>query len=53
MAADVDRLSHGRLLLGLGMGDQEIEFQRLGIPVPPVRQRQRGWRKPLHQQPLA
>jgi alkanesulfonate monooxygenase SsuD/methylene tetrahydromethanopterin reductase-like flavin-dependent oxidoreductase (luciferase family) len=42
MAADVDRLSHGRLVLGLGMGDSAIEFERMGISFQPVRQRQRG-----------
>jgi alkanesulfonate monooxygenase SsuD/methylene tetrahydromethanopterin reductase-like flavin-dependent oxidoreductase (luciferase family) len=42
MAADVDRLSHGRLVLGLGMGDSAIEFERMGISLQPVRQRQRG-----------
>jgi len=41
MAADVDRASHGRLVLGLGMGDDEHEFEQLGIPFPPARQRQK------------
>lgn len=41
MATDVDRLSQGRLVLGLGMGDAEDEFRRLGIPFPNTRTRQK------------
>ena len=48
MAADVDRLSHGRLVLGLGMGDAAGEFQRLAVPFLPVRQRQQGLEETLH-----
>jgi alkanesulfonate monooxygenase SsuD/methylene tetrahydromethanopterin reductase-like flavin-dependent oxidoreductase (luciferase family) len=48
MAADVDRLSQGRLVLGLGMGDAAREFQRLTIPFLPVRQRQQGLEETLH-----
>jgi alkanesulfonate monooxygenase SsuD/methylene tetrahydromethanopterin reductase-like flavin-dependent oxidoreductase (luciferase family) len=40
MAADVDQLSDGRLVLGLGIGDNEPEFDRLGIPLPPASERQ-------------
>jgi alkanesulfonate monooxygenase SsuD/methylene tetrahydromethanopterin reductase-like flavin-dependent oxidoreductase (luciferase family) len=39
--ADVDRLSGGRLILGVGMGDDEAEYRQLGIPFEPVPQRQR------------
>jgi alkanesulfonate monooxygenase SsuD/methylene tetrahydromethanopterin reductase-like flavin-dependent oxidoreductase (luciferase family) len=39
-AADVDRLSNGRLVVGLGSGDMPFEFEYLGIEHPPVRQRQ-------------
>ncbi len=42
MAADVDRLSGGRLLLGLGIGDNIPEFEQMGIPFPPVPVRQRA-----------
>ena len=47
LAADLDRLSAGRLVLGLGIGwdASELgwgtnEFDRLGLPYPPVRERQ-------------
>jgi alkanesulfonate monooxygenase SsuD/methylene tetrahydromethanopterin reductase-like flavin-dependent oxidoreductase (luciferase family) len=36
MAADVDRISAGRLVLGVGIGDADWEFRRLGIPFPPA-----------------
>jgi alkanesulfonate monooxygenase SsuD/methylene tetrahydromethanopterin reductase-like flavin-dependent oxidoreductase (luciferase family) len=40
LAADVDRLSGGRLVLGLGIGDDVDEFDMLGIPFPSTRVRQ-------------
>ena len=40
LAADVDRISGGRVVLGLGSGDQPHEFDRLGLTWPPVRERQ-------------
>lgn len=39
-AADVDRLSGGRLVLGIGIGDDVPEFEQMGIPFPPVKDRQ-------------
>jgi alkanesulfonate monooxygenase SsuD/methylene tetrahydromethanopterin reductase-like flavin-dependent oxidoreductase (luciferase family) len=41
-AADVDRLSGGRLVLGLGIGDAPDEFAAMGMPYPPVSVRQQG-----------
>lgn len=40
MAADIDALSNGRLVVGLGMGDNEDEFTQMGIPLPSIRERQ-------------
>lgn len=40
MAADVDRWSNGRLLLGLSIGDATHEFEQLQLPMPGVRERQ-------------
>ena len=42
MAADVDRLSGGRLVLGLGIGHVVAEFAQMGIPFPPTPVRQRA-----------
>jgi F420-dependent oxidoreductase-like protein len=39
MVADVDRMSGGRVELGLGAGWFEAEHRALGIPFPPVRER--------------
>src|SRR5207237_2289102 len=35
-AADVDRFSGGRLVLGIGFGDNEDEFRQMNLPVRPV-----------------
>lgn len=40
MAADVDRISGGRVVLGMGSGDQAWEYQQMGLAFPPVRDRQ-------------
>lgn len=42
LASDVDRLSGGRFVLGLGIGDVPTEFAQLGLPYLPPRERQRG-----------
>jgi alkanesulfonate monooxygenase SsuD/methylene tetrahydromethanopterin reductase-like flavin-dependent oxidoreductase (luciferase family) len=42
IAADVDRVSAGRLVLGLGIGDAPDEFAQQGIPFRPVRERQQA-----------
>jgi alkanesulfonate monooxygenase SsuD/methylene tetrahydromethanopterin reductase-like flavin-dependent oxidoreductase (luciferase family) len=39
LAADVDRVSGGRLVLGLGGGNHEREFVKLGLPVPGAAER--------------
>jgi alkanesulfonate monooxygenase SsuD/methylene tetrahydromethanopterin reductase-like flavin-dependent oxidoreductase (luciferase family) len=40
MSADVDRMSAGRLVLGLGIGDFLWEFEQLGLHLPSPRERQ-------------
>jgi alkanesulfonate monooxygenase SsuD/methylene tetrahydromethanopterin reductase-like flavin-dependent oxidoreductase (luciferase family) len=39
-AADVDRVSGGRMVLGIGIGDDVPEFNQMALPFPPVAQRQ-------------
>jgi len=46
MAESLDRLSAGRLLLGLGAGYSDTEFRAVGVPVPTPRQKVTGWRTP-------
>jgi hypothetical protein len=40
-SADVDRMSNGRVILGVGAGDDELECRQLGISMPPARERVR------------
>jgi alkanesulfonate monooxygenase SsuD/methylene tetrahydromethanopterin reductase-like flavin-dependent oxidoreductase (luciferase family) len=47
MAADLDRISNGRVMLGLGIGWNEPEFAQLGVPFRPVPERQRGLEEAL------
>lgn len=39
MAAAVDQLSNGRLVLGVGAGWNELEHAAYGIPLPPLKER--------------
>ncbi len=47
LAADLDNLSQGRALLGLGIGWDEKEFASLSVPFQPARQRQAGLEEAL------
>jgi len=38
--ADIDAISNGRLVLGLGSGDMPREFQQMGLAYPTIKPRQ-------------
>ena len=42
LAADVDCLSEGKLVLGLGIGNNQPEYERMGLPMPSTRDRQQA-----------
>lgn len=46
--ADLDQLSSGRALIGLGIGWNAPEFGRLGMALPPVPERQRALEEYVH-----
>lgn len=46
-SADVDRISGGRLVLGIGIGDDETEFREMGVPFLPNRKRQQAMKQAL------
>ncbi|MDQ6672669.1 MAG: LLM class flavin-dependent oxidoreductase [Chloroflexota bacterium] len=48
IVADVDRISQGRVVLGLGAGDMEAEFRAMGLVYPPVRERRGALAEALH-----
>jgi alkanesulfonate monooxygenase SsuD/methylene tetrahydromethanopterin reductase-like flavin-dependent oxidoreductase (luciferase family) len=41
-ASEVDRISGGRVVIGLGSGDAPEEFRQMGLACPPIRERQAG-----------
>ncbi len=47
LAADLDNLSDGRLILGLGSGWLEREFRGLDLPFPPIGKRQAALREAI------
>lgn len=47
LVADVDRLSGGRVVIGLGIGDKIEEFAQMGIPFPPAPERLRNMEESL------
>ncbi len=42
IAIDIDRLSGGRFILGLGIGDFPLEFSQMGLPFLPTKERQQA-----------
>lgn len=52
IVADVDRISQGRVVLGMGTGDIESEFRAMGLEHPPLRTRQHALSEALAVVPL-
>ena len=52
-AADVDRVSGGRMVLGIGIGDDVPEFNQMGLPFPAVAERQEALEEALDDHPGA
>lgn len=48
MAESLDRLAHGRLILGLGAGAADAELRAFGLPVPSPREKLDGLTDALH-----
>src|ERR1700694_2009374 len=48
IVADVDRISGGRVVLGIGSGDMPWEFQQLGMEFPPPARRAAALEEALH-----
>lgn len=48
IVADIDRMSDGRLILGLGIGDFAPEFEQLGLAFPAAPVRQQGLEEAIH-----
>jgi alkanesulfonate monooxygenase SsuD/methylene tetrahydromethanopterin reductase-like flavin-dependent oxidoreductase (luciferase family) len=48
MAESLDRLSGGRLILGLGAGATDAELHGFGLPVPPVKEKIDGLADAIH-----
>lgn len=48
LAGDLDQISNGRAILGLGIGWNQPEFEQLGLAFPPVKQRQAALDEALH-----
>ncbi len=47
IVADVDRMSDGRVILGLGIGDFAPEFDQMGLPFPPTPVRQQAFEETI------
>lgn len=48
IVADIDGISDGRVILGIGIGDFAAEFEQMGLPFPSVGDRLRALDEALH-----